>query len=155
MSLSPSGQQRRACRAALTCVRYRFSPLRDEGGAVTAELVIIMPALLTMILLLAQATIWWHATHIAQATASDALSVTRVQDGTAAAGKHEAQHVLGQLGRGPLRGAQVTVTRTADHAEVEVIGTASSVVPFLHLPVHAHASGPVERFRPGTQVVLP
>jgi Flp pilus assembly protein TadG len=126
--------------------------LRDDGGAVTAEMVIIMPVLLTMVLLLAQATVWWHAAHIAQATAADALAVTRVQNGTAAAGQDEAQRALDQLGRGPLRGAHVTVTRTADGARVEVTGTASSVVPFLHLPVRTHASGPVEQFRPEARV---
>ncbi|MFF7982853.1 TadE/TadG family type IV pilus assembly protein [Streptomyces sp. NPDC007901] len=148
MSLTVAGQQRRAYRAARTAARYLSSLLRDDGGAVTAEIVIIMPALLTMVLLLAQATVWWHAAHIAQATASDALSVTRAQVGTASAGQNEARRVLDQLGQGPLRGAHITVTRTADHAAVEITGTASSVVPFLHLPVRTHASGPVERFRP-------
>ncbi|MEV7393940.1 TadE family protein [Streptomyces sp. NPDC091215] len=156
MTLTLDSQQRHACRAARTYARYRSSLLRDEGGAVTAEMVIIMPALLTMVLLLAQATVWWHADHIAQATASDALSVTRVQDGTAAAGRSEAQRVLDQLGERPLRGAHVAVTRTADNAEVEVTGTASSVVPFLHLPVRTHAFGPVERFRSAAaQAVVP
>jgi hypothetical protein len=28
-----------------------------------------------------------------------------------------------------------------------VTGEARAVIPFLHLPVHATASGPVERFR--------
>jgi Flp pilus assembly protein TadG len=117
-------------------------------GAVTAELVLIMPVLLTMVLLLAQATVWWHAAHIAQATAADALAVTRLQDGTATAGQDEAQRVLDQLGRGPLRNVHVTVTRTAARAEVQVTGTAGTVVPFLHLPVRTSAAGPVERFRP-------
>jgi Flp pilus assembly protein TadG len=124
---------------------------RDERGAVTAEMVIIMPALLTMVLLLAQATVWWQAVHIAQTTSAHALSVTRIQDGTVARGQDEAQGVLDQLGRGPLRDAHVNVIRTADRAEVEVTGTATSVVPFLHLPVHTRAVGPVERFRPNTQ----
>jgi Flp pilus assembly protein TadG len=123
--------------------------LRDDRGAVTVEMVIVMPVLLTLVLLLAQATVWWHAAHIAQATAADALAVTRVQDGTVVAGQDEAERVLDQLGRGPLRGAHVTVTRTADVAEVNVTGTASSVVPFLHLPVRTHAVGPVEQFRSG------
>ncbi|MFK0111647.1 TadE/TadG family type IV pilus assembly protein [Streptomyces sp. NPDC091217] len=151
MPLTVAGRQRRARSAARTAARHLSSLLRDEGGAVTAEIVIIMPTLLTMVLLLAQATVWWHALHIAQATASDALSVTRVQGGTASAGQYEAQRVLDQLGQGSLRGAHVTVTRTTEQADVEVTGTAGSVVPFLHLPVRTHASGPVERFRPVTR----
>ncbi|MFC8429271.1 TadE/TadG family type IV pilus assembly protein [Streptomyces sp. NPDC057253] len=121
--------------------------MSDDRGAVTTEMVIIMPVLLTLVLLLAQVTVWWHAVHIAQATSAHALAATRLQDGTAAAGRTEAERVLDQLGRGPLHGSHVTVTRTADRVEVEVTGTAASVVPFLHLPVRTHASGPVERFR--------
>lgn len=131
--------------------RRWLSRLRDDRGAVTGEMVVIMPMLLALVLLLAQATVWWHALHIAQATAADALAATRVQDGTAADGQNEADRVLGQLGRGPLRDAHVTVIRTADDAEVQVTGTVASVVPFLHLPVRSHASGPVERFRPAVQ----
>lgn len=122
---------------------------RDDRGSVTVEMVYVLPVLFTLVLLLAQAAVWWHAAHIAQATAADALAVTRVQNGTTAGGKAEADRVLDQLGRGPLRSVHVSVTRGSDRADVHITGTAGSVVPFLHLPVHAHAAGPVERFRPG------
>jgi len=125
--------------------------LRRDRGAVTTEMVIVMPVLLTLILLLAQATVWWHALHIAQTTAAHALAAARVQNATAADGRTEAEHVLDELGRGPLRDAQVTVTRTGDRADVHITGAATSVIPFLHLPVRAHVSGPVERFRPAVQ----
>ncbi|MEX3104924.1 MULTISPECIES: TadE/TadG family type IV pilus assembly protein [unclassified Streptomyces] len=122
--------------------------LRGDRGAVTTELVIVMPLLLTLVMLLAQATVWWHAVHIAQTAATQALAATRVQDGTTASGRHEARRVLGQLGPGPLHDVRIAVTRTADRADVRITGTATSVVPFLHLPVDTRAAGPVERFRP-------
>lgn len=122
---------------------------RGDGGAVTTEMVIVMPVLLTLVLLLAQATVWWHALHIAQTTATHALAVTRTDNGTTAEGEEDAVQVLGQLGHGPLRDVRVTVTRTPDRADVRITGTAGTVVPFLHLPVRAHAAGPVERFRTG------
>ena len=121
--------------------------VRDERGSVTAEQVLVMPVLLSVVLLLAQAAVWAHAIQVAQATASDALAVTRVQNGTVAAGQTEANHMLDQLGRGPLNGVHVTVTREADHATVSITGTASSVVPFLKLPIHVNAAGPTEEFR--------
>lgn len=151
MTVAASRPQRPSCRALRTATRLSAGLLRDERGAATTEMVIVMPALLTMVLLLAQATVWWHATHIAQATAAHALAVTRVQHGTAAVGQDDAQRLLDQLGRGPLLSAHVTVGRTADRADVQVTGTASSVVPYLHLPVRTHASGPVERFRPAAR----
>ncbi|MFF9897726.1 TadE/TadG family type IV pilus assembly protein [Streptomyces longispororuber] len=120
-----------------------------EEGTATTEMVIVMPLLLTFVLLLAQAALYIHATHIAQTTASHALAATRAEGGSTAAGRREADRVLEQLGRGPLRGIRVSVARDDEHAEVRVRGTASSVLPFLRLPVRAHAAGPVEDFRPG------
>ncbi|WP_416968268.1 TadE/TadG family type IV pilus assembly protein [Streptomyces sp. 4F14] len=125
--------------------------LRGDRGAVTTETVIVMPLLLTLVMLLAQATVWWHAVHIAQTATAHALAATRVDDGTTTDGRHEAEHLLDQLGPGPLRDVRITVTRTADRADVRITGTAASVVPFLHLPVDTHVSGPVERFRPNAQ----
>lgn len=119
---------------------------RDERGAATTELVIVMPLLLSMVLVIAQWALWAHATHIAQAAASEALSAARVHGGTVAGGQAQAQHVLDQLGRGPLTGPRVSVTRDANRAAVTITGTATSVLPFLRLPVHAEAAGPVEVF---------
>ncbi len=121
---------------------------RDERGSVTAEQVLVMPVLLSVILLLAQMAVWAHGIQVAQATAADALAVTREQNGTSAGGQAEANRMLDQLGRSPLNGAHIAVTRDADHATVSITGTASSVVPFLKLPIHVSAAGPTEQFRP-------
>lgn len=123
----------------------------DERGAATAELVLATPLLLLLIMLIAQFTLWLHATHIAQAAASQALSATRVQSGTIAAGDTEAQRVLSQLGRGPLHNPRVTVTRDPAQATVHIEGSVTNVVPFLSLTAAGDAVGPVERFRSGVQ----
>lgn len=122
--------------------------LHGDRGAVTVELVIATPLLLLLLLAIVQFALWSHATHIAQAAASQGLAAARVQDGTAAAGSASAQQMLDQLARGPLTGATVSTDRTATSASVQVSGAATSVVPFLTLPVHAEAAGPVERFVP-------
>ncbi|MEC3974321.1 TadE/TadG family type IV pilus assembly protein [Amycolatopsis sp. H20-H5] len=121
--------------------------LADDRGAATAELVLATPLLLLLIMLIAQFALWMHATHIAQAAASQALSVTRVQGGTAARGQTEASNVLAQLGSGPLRDPQARVTRNLDYAAVHVEGNVTAVVPFLTLTAEGDATGPVERFR--------
>lgn len=118
----------------------------DQRGAGTVELVIATPVLLLLILLIAQFALYLHATHIAQAAASQALSAARVSGGSTAAGTTEAHRVLSQLGNGPLRTNSVDVRRTATQASVTITGTVTSVVPFLPLTVHADAVGPVERF---------
>ena len=101
-----------------------------------------------MLLAIVQFALWSHATHIAQAAASQGLAAARAQHGTAAAGSARAQQMLDQLARGPLTGAKVRASRTAASASVRISGTATSVIPFLSLPVHAGAAGPVERFVP-------
>ncbi|WP_173130682.1 TadE/TadG family type IV pilus assembly protein [Kibdelosporangium persicum] len=122
--------------------------LRGERGAVSAELVIATPLLLLMLLAIVQFALWSHATHIAQAAASHGLAAARVHGGTAAAGSASAQQMLDQLARGPLADASVSAERTATSASIRISGIATTVIPFLSLPVHAEASGPVERFVP-------
>ena len=122
--------------------------LRGDRGAVSAELVIATPLLLLMLLTIVQFALWSHATHIAQAAASQGLAVARAQDGTAAEGAAGAQQMLDQLASGPLSGASVSADRTTTSASIRISGTATSVIPFLSLPVHAEAVGPVERFVP-------
>jgi hypothetical protein len=112
------------------------------------ELVIATPLLLLILLAIVQFALWSHATHIAQAAAAQGLAAARAQYGTAAAGTASAQQVLDQLAQGPLTGTSVAAERGAESASVRVSGTATSVVPFLSLPVHAEAAGPVERFVP-------
>lgn len=122
--------------------------LRGDRGAVSAELVILTPLLLLMLMTIVQFALWSHATHIAQAAAAHGLAATRVHNGTAAAGTASAQQLLDQLADGPLTDSAVTTDRGAASAWVRISGTATSVVPFLDLPVHAEAAGPIERFVP-------
>jgi len=111
-------------------------------------MIFVLPLVFGIVLLLAQVTVWAHASHIAQATASRALAAARADGGTAAGGQTEADATLDQLGRSSLTGPQVTITRTAGQATVHVHGTAASVIPGLHIGVDANAAGPVERRRP-------
>ncbi|GAA2686026.1 MULTISPECIES: TadE/TadG family type IV pilus assembly protein [Actinosynnema] len=120
--------------------------LRGDRGSVSAELVVVTPLLLLALLAIVQFALWSHATHIAQAAAAHGLAATRAVHGTASAGTAAARQLLDQLARGPLADPSVAAKREAVTASVRITGTASRVVPFLTLPVHAEASGPVERF---------
>jgi Flp pilus assembly protein TadG len=122
--------------------------LRDDRGAASADLVLFTPLLLLALLTIVQFVLWSHATHIAQAAASQGLAVTRAQNGTTAEGTASARHLLEQLAHGPLTDASVSAERTTESAAVRISGTAKAVVPFLRLPIHAEAAGPVERLTP-------
>ncbi len=127
--------------------------LADDRGAGSAEIVVATPLLMLLILLVIQFGIWAHATHVAQATAEEALAAARVQGGTAATGQQRASQVLAQIGSAVLTSPHVIVTRTATTATVRVTATAERVVPLpgLALPVTVTVTGPVERFVPATQ----
>ncbi|WP_308301468.1 TadE/TadG family type IV pilus assembly protein [Frankia sp. AiPa1] len=108
------------------------------------EMVFVLPLLFTVVLLLAQVTVWAHARHVAQATAARTLAAARADGGSVAAGQAAASSTLDQLGRGSLTHPRVTITRGADQARVHVHGTAASVLFGLHVGVDADAAGPVE-----------
>ncbi len=84
--------------------------LRDERGAVSAELVIATPLLLLLIMGVIQFALWEHAEHIASAVAQQGVAIGRLQGETAAAGQQEAQSVLDQLGSTVLAGSNITAT---------------------------------------------
>ena len=122
--------------------------LAGDRGAVTAELVIATPLLLLALLAIIQFALWSHAAHVAQAGAAEGLAAARTQDGTAAAGHAAAQRLLDDLADGPLLSSHIEVARTATSASVSVQGEVVSVLPGVHLHVHAETTGEVERFVP-------
>lgn len=148
-TISQTAQHKRPRRRSHAAVlRQVRRVLVGDRGSVSAELVIAIPLVLFMLLAIVQFALWSHATHIAQAAAAQGLAACRAQDGTAADGQASAQQLLDELGRGPLTDTNVSANRTADSASIQITGMASMVIPLLHLPVHAEAAGPVERFVP-------
>lgn len=112
-----------------------------------------VPLLMLLILLIAQFALYMHAAHVAQAAAAQALSVTRVEGGTAADGQNAAGQMLAQLASGPLRdpSVSVSVSRDAVAARVHIEGQVTAVIPFLHLTASGTADGPVEKFVPAAR----
>jgi Flp pilus assembly protein TadG len=126
--------------------------LRGDRGAGAAEVVIAVPLLMLLILAIIQFAVWAHASSVAQATAEEALAAARVQGSNTAAGQQRAQQVLGQIGGAILVAPQISVTRTADSATVQITATAERVIPFFTMPVRVTVTGPVERFVPDTDL---
>ncbi len=112
----------------------------------TAELVIVTPLLLLVLLGIVQFALFEDAAHVAQATAQEGLAAGRVQGGSVQSATDEARSVLAQIGSGVLVHASVSATRGATTTTVVVSGQAEGILPFLSLPVRSVASGPTERF---------
>lgn len=123
-------------------------PRRTQTGAVTAELVVATPLLLLVVLGVIQFALWQHAEHVVTAAAQEGARAARLQGGTASSGQARAETFLIQLGVHVVTSPTVSSQRDAQNARVEVDGTAEAVIPFLHLPVRAVSSGPIEAFRP-------
>lgn len=115
-----------------------------KSGAVTAELVVATPLLLLLISLIVQYALYEHAEQIAQSAAQEAVTVTRLQGGTIAAGQQQGQDVLSTLNNGLLVSPAIAITRTSTQARVEVSGYSEQLLPFLRLAVDAVAVAPVE-----------
>lgn len=119
--------------------------LRGDRGAVSTQLVLVVPALLLLALLVVQFALVWHARHIAQYAAQRGLAAARVEDGTAADGQAQARQSLTELGSRVLTAPSVSVDRTATETAVRVDGKVIPVVPGLVLHASGTASGPTER----------
>ena len=124
---------------------------RDDSGSVSTEVVLVVPALLLLVLLSVQFGLWYHASAVAKAAAEEGARAARAEGATAPDGEARARSFLAQAGPTIIEGAQVTATRTAATAGVEVRGVAVNVVPGFRLPVNAVAASPVERYRSPTE----
>ncbi|MFI1584765.1 TadE family protein [Embleya sp. NPDC020630] len=122
--------------------------LRGDAGAVTAELAVLTPVVMLILLLIVQFALAVHARHVAQAAASRALAQARADGGTAAAGQARAESVLAAVAGGTLHDRSVRVTRDGTTVRVVITGTATSVVPGMHPRINVAVTGPVDTFRP-------
>lgn len=112
---------------------------------VSAQLALVMPVLLLILLTGLQFALHLHATHIAQSIAVQALTAARAAGGTAADGVTEGQRLLTNFGTSSLREPVVLAERGEERATVSVTGVALRALPLWNIAIHAEASGPVER----------
>jgi len=121
---------------------------RGRGEEGIAEVVIIFPVAMVMILLVVQTGMWFLARAAANDAAADGARAAAVVGGSVAAGQSQAESVLGHLAGHLLVGPSVTVTRSATRAQVAITAHTESILPVFSLPVTASAAAPVEVFRP-------
>jgi Flp pilus assembly protein TadG len=121
---------------------------------VTLEAAVVVPAALLLVLVLVQAGVYWHAYHVAHATADVTLAAARAEGATEQQAHTVGTGFLDQRGGGGLlTDPQITVERTGTQATVRVEGHAGTILPGLNLPIAVELAGPVERFT--TPLVTP
>ncbi len=128
---------------------HRYRRWRADRGSTTVEMVGYFAVMLAALLVGVQAAAWGLAELACRYAANHALQTTRVQGGTAGAGVSDAGTVLDAVDGNLVTGARIQAIRGPDTATVTVSGTAIVVIPFLHLPVAATVTAPVENLPTG------
>src|ERR1035437_1253195 len=117
-----------------------------ERGSSSIQMVILMPALFSIMFLGMQGALYYHARTVAIAAAQEGARAAGSQNGTAAEGVSAASSFVSDAGgRNVLPGAHMTGARSATTATVTVTGTSLSVIPGWSPAVSQSAAVPVER----------
>jgi Flp pilus assembly protein TadG len=117
-----------------------------ERGSSSIQMVILMPALFSIMFLGMQGALYYHARTVAIAAAQEGARAAGSQNGTAAEGVSAASSFVSDAGgKDVLPGAHMTGGRSATTATVTVTGTSLSVIPGWSPAVSQSASVPVER----------
>jgi hypothetical protein len=125
-------------------VRRLWRARRADRGSTSVEMVGYTAVMLAALLVGVQAAAWGLGELACRYAANHAVQATRVQGGSAEAGRADASSVLTDVHGNLVVDPEFAATRTATTATVTVKGKAVQVIPFLSLPVGATVSGPVE-----------
>lgn len=119
---------------------------RNERGAVSIQMVLLMPALFALLFLGLQAGLYYHARSVAIAAAQEGAREAGSQYGSQASGVAAARAFLDQAGGpGVIANTNVSGSRTATTATVTITGDSMSVFPGVHVSITQSATVPVER----------
>lgn len=118
---------------------------RGERGAVSIELVILLPALFAVMFIGMQAALYHHARAVAIAAAQEGARAAGAENGRSSDGEAAAAAFLDDAGEGALGQSSVAVDRTATTATVTVEGFSLSVIPGWTPAIRQSATVPVER----------
>jgi Flp pilus assembly protein TadG len=133
--------------------------LRGDRGVATTELVIIAPVLLSMMMLVIQYGLYFHASSVASAAAQQGAATASVHDGSDDVrvdhGKAEARDFAHVMAPKLLQGVEVDGGMVHNDEAVRITVDAHVATVFalpgvdMRLTVHEVAESPVEKFRPG------
>jgi Flp pilus assembly protein TadG len=117
---------------------------RRERGSATLQMVVLMPALFTLMFLGVQAAVLYQGRTITLAAAQEGARVSAAADGSNAAGVAAASDFVSTTSAG-LKNTSVSGNRTATTATITVTTHTVSLIPFVSPKITQSASMPVER----------
>ena len=116
-----------------------------ERGAVTVEMVVLMPVLLATLFGGIQAGVVFHARHIAIAAAQEGARTAAAYQASLPDGISTATNTAANWAAQTLTGIRVTGQRTTTRVSITVQGSAISLLPGVSWPIQQTATLPVER----------
>lgn len=130
-----------------------FSPIHRhpgvghrERGSTSLQLVLLLPALFSVMFLGMQGALYYHARTVAIAAAQEGARTAAGLDGTGPAGAQDAHaFIVDAGGDDVLTAPQISSARSATTATVTITGRSLSVIPGWSPVVTQSASVPVER----------
>ncbi|WP_238440044.1 TadE family protein [Frankia sp. AgB1.8] len=123
---------------------------RDRGAG-AAELALVTPVFILLLLFVAQLALIAHADHIAATTARQTVEAARADGAPVDAGQTRAQLLFTQLAPHLLLDPAAAIDVGPDTVTVTITGRAPNVIPLIHPKITARATGVRERFRPQVQ----
>lgn len=120
-------------------------PHRNSRGAVTFELVVLMPVLLAISLGGVHAALLFHARTIAAAAAQNGAREAAAEDGSLGGGIATATAFTRAAGETTLSNVQVDGDRSQTSVTITVHASSISLVPGLPTDATSSATLPVER----------
>jgi Flp pilus assembly protein TadG len=119
---------------------------RRERGSASIQMVMLAPALFSVMFLGMQGALFYHARTVAIAAAQEGARTAGAENGSEGGGILDAySFVAAAGGEGVILGAQISGARTATTATVTVTGHCMSVIPGWSPAITQTASVPVER----------
>lgn len=118
---------------------------RDERGAASIEMVVLLPALFAVLFLGMQAALYYHARTIAIAAAQEGARAAAAEDAHPGTGVAAARSYLADVGGDALESSSASASRTSTTAVVTVRGRSLSVIPGWRPVVRQQARAEVER----------
>jgi Flp pilus assembly protein TadG len=122
----------------------RGTPSRDERGAASIEMVVLLPALFAVLFLGMQAALYYHARTIAIAAAQEGARAAAANQAGSTDGVSAAYAYVDDAGDS-LESSKATAQRTATTVTVTVRGRALSVIPGWKPVITQRASAEIER----------
>lgn len=127
--------------------RARWS---GDRGTMALSLAIVFPTVLTLVLLVVQASLWWYASQIALSAAREGAEAGRIKGGTETAAKQRATDFVRRFGNlAELDGPSALDTRTTDLTtfRMSVSVKPLSLLPGVTMPpVRQYVDAPLEKF---------